>query len=326
MINEKLLKDLIRTAFWLSIVLIICVVLSCGARVHWRLDLLSHFQLQYAVGALLLSLFFAFARRWQLAVAMAVVLAFVCVELFTFAGFPRPKDTGQSFTVALYNRNVGPQEQNELRDWLSQNSARYDFVVIQEANESIATMGRELRAHYPHQIHEPRAHAFGMVVLSRHPFINVKRYPFPGQIFDNFSLRLLLQPPGFEKPVAVHALHALPPMSEKYWQQRNKELYTVASRVAQDGHVHRVMMGDWNITPYSPFFADVLRGSGLQKPVGFPAPLPTWPAFALPWLMQIPIDHILISRDLDIGAMERRRPANSDHFALVAIIHEKNGK
>ncbi len=74
------------------------------------------------------------------------------------------------------------------------------------------------------------------------------------------------------------------------------------------------MIGDLNLTPFSPFFKELLERSGLadaRKPLGLHV---TWPTMSLP--VWIPIDHCLAGTGLRIGEVRRGRDLGSDHYPL----------
>jgi endonuclease/exonuclease/phosphatase (EEP) superfamily protein YafD len=318
--QSPLLRKLVQQ---LAFTLLLCYAASFGARWHWILDLFSHFTWQYALGGILILMGLLLVRSWKYAALIALLTVANIGELYRHADFARNPGAAPTITVALYNRNVGPVDQATLKQWLTDNAKNFDVVVIQEASVSVEKMAGEIGTLYPFQLQEARKHAFGTVILSRHEFTDMERISFPDLSFANFAVRFTIQPPQFKQPVTIFALHALPPIGADVWQQRNIELATVARRAGQDTTPHRIMMGDWNVTPYSPFFADVLRDSRLTWKIGAPMPVPTWPTLGFPWLMQIKIDHILSSDNLALVDTERANPTFSDHYAVIARFAEK---
>ena len=307
----------------LALVLLVCYGASFGARGHWVLDLFSHFTWQYALGGILILMGLLLVRSWKYAMLIALLTVANIGELYRHADFSRASSAEPSITVALYNRNVGPTDQAAFKKWLTENSELFDVVVIQEAGASVKKMSGELGALYPFQIQEARDHAFGTVVLSRHGFIDMEKIRFPDLDYDNLAPRFTIHPPQFKKPVTFFVLHAMPPMGHDVWLQRNAELAKIARQAGYDTTPHRIMLGDWNITPYSPFFADILKDSRLTWKIGAAMPLPTWPTLGFPWVMQIKIDHILSSDNLGLVDLKRANPAHSDHYAQIARFAEK---
>jgi endonuclease/exonuclease/phosphatase (EEP) superfamily protein YafD len=86
--------------------------------------------------------------------------------------------------------------------------------------------------------------------------------------------------------------HPLPPGTARYSAERNEQLEKLAE------HVRRisgptVLVGDLNMTPWSPYFTGLLADSGLRDASKGSGVTGSWPAF-LP-IGRIPIDHCLVS-------------------------------
>jgi endonuclease/exonuclease/phosphatase (EEP) superfamily protein YafD len=77
-----------------------------------------------------------------------------------------------------------------------------------------------------------------------------------------------------------------------------------------------VVVGDLNITPYSPLFQDWLARTGLTDTRRGRTLSPSWPV-QLP-IVGVPIDHCVVSHDVVI-VRHRRLPAfGSDHYPILA--------
>jgi endonuclease/exonuclease/phosphatase (EEP) superfamily protein YafD len=76
-----------------------------------------------------------------------------------------------------------------------------------------------------------------------------------------------------------------------------------------------VVLGDLNITAFSPHFQSLLAQSGLRSAVPGMQWLPTWPTF-LP-IAGIQIDHALVSPGITVRGVERGPRVGSDHWPLV---------
>ena len=302
--------------------LAISVFTSLFAAHHWFADLFSHFYIQYMVGGFLLAAWFGIFKQWR-QMAMA---SFICVfSVFILAtNFIIPpshsnaaiKNAGKTFTVLHYNRNYGLKEHSALATYLR--DKKPDIAVLQEATQSHVEMVEGLRDIYPHQIHEPRQNAFGMIVMSQHPFLEKRVQHFERIALDNFQIRFKVQPDELEA-ITVYAIHPPPPTSRLLNRQRNMELAITSKNIAQDKESKNIiMLGDWNITPFSPPFYDVLETTGLKhEHTSFP-PFVTWPSqFALS-IFQIPIDHILHKGDLDLISKTRGPALGSDHYPVLA--------
>lgn len=312
--NLKKFIDDLATA--LSILLICGFTLSLGARLHWFLDLFSHFSQQYFIGGLLLTPLLVWQKKKLLLVLVSISMLTSGFEVYRHVESVPSKEQ-PSLRIVQYNRNVGLTQHDKFIAWIKSHKDDFDVVVMQEATPSIAKAASDLGDLFPHQIHEPRDHAFGMVILSKYPMLTANMIPLNGPTYSSFAAKITIQPPS-SAPVTIYALHALPPMGADKQKQRNFELFETAKHIAQDTDKNIIMMGDWNITPYSPYFSDLLEKAGLHYQISGPYPFPTWPSHFVPIILQIPIDHILTKGDLVLIEKKRGPALGSDHYPVIA--------
>jgi len=109
-------------------------------------------------------------------------------------------------------------------------------------------------------------------------------------------------------------VHLVPPMSAELAATRNRQLVELTEYAAEIDEP-LVICGDFNLTPYSPFFerftaAAGLRHARLGQGIGI-----SWPTF-LP-LAGIPIDHCFVRGPLTINRVERLDRMGSDHYPVL---------
>lgn len=302
-------------------ILITANAFSLFARWDWRADIFSHFSYQYLIGAVAIGVVFAGFRKWKWAAMMLAVFLLNAAELKPMI----PEKTSFSSTplsIMQYNRLYTQFKNEDLKIFL--NREMPDIAVLQEANASLAKMAREMKAVYPYQISMPDNDAFGMIILSRHPITAEEKILIEGPVFQNSALWAEIQPSG-APPLSLYTLHTLPPMNQEDWMQRNLEIETISARISEDKNDRVIFAGDWNISPFSPFFHDILAttklsskmsGSLTRKIFQSMTP-PTWPSFYILPIFQTPLDHILHSDAM--GLYERKRfPAmGSDHYPII---------
>ena len=80
------------------------------------------------------------------------------------------------------------------------------------------------------------------------------------------------------------------------------------------------MIGDFNLTPFSPYFRAFADASGL-RPVraGF-WPKSTWPGMLASAWLGIPIDHAFIADDLKVVSHEIGPHLGSDHLPVLITV------
>jgi endonuclease/exonuclease/phosphatase (EEP) superfamily protein YafD len=76
-------------------------------------------------------------------------------------------------------------------------------------------------------------------------------------------------------------------------------------------------VGDFNTSLWSPYYAQLIRHTGLVNARQGFGLLPTWPAFlSVPFLM-IPIDHCLVSPEIRVIRVRTGRTIASDHLPII---------
>jgi len=96
---------------------------------------------------------------------------------------------------------------------------------------------------------------------------------------------------------------------------RNHQLNEIANYIREGSEGYTILAGDLNVTPYSYYFRDLLRGSGLiDSGLGY-GWQPTW-SIRMPWFA-IPIDHILVSPDIQVTNRAIGPSLGSDHHPVV---------
>ncbi|MEI6892462.1 MAG: endonuclease/exonuclease/phosphatase family protein, partial [Pontiella sp.] len=152
--------------------LIIVTLFSFLGRVHWILDLFSHFRVQYLQLALLLVGICLWIRRNTCAAALvAVAVLNYAFILPLYVGKPSvPKAT----PVRAMLMNIHAYNGNPARVIAAITNANPDLLVLEEVTPRWASALSQLISTYPHHILEPQADCFGLMLLSRYPLAHSK--------------------------------------------------------------------------------------------------------------------------------------------------------
>ncbi len=310
-------------------ILSVSFLLSFFAKLFWVFDYFSHFMMQYFVGGIILCALLLVIRQYKYA-----VLA-LCIALLSFVESRRvlqdpfqffsPLQTesmieGALFKIVQYNHNFGKQDFRDVEAWLKRNVSNYDVVVFQEASDQTVKLLQSLKDIYPYQIHESRNHPFGMAIISKNQIIDHDVIPLGKSVFNNFALRFSINLPDQEEPLVLYALHAVPPVGSFYFQQRNFEILELAHKIKEDSSNFIAFVGDWNITPYSPYFSELKEISGLKYQAFGLFLNPTWASFHYLQFLKIPIDHVLHSDSLVLLDKEVGKSFGSDHHSLIVTL------
>ena len=118
-------------------------------------------------------------------------------------------------------------------------------------------------------------------------------------------------------------MHLLPPVNALWAAERNGQLLRIAELV-HDSEAAPVVCGDFNMTPYSPYFRRLLASTGLQDARRRHGPGWTWPAGFAP--LAVAIDHCLSGEETNVNGIEVLGDIGSDHYPLlIDITAGRNG-
>lgn len=291
-----------------AIGLTIATLLGFLGRLYWVLDLFSHFRVQYMQLGLILIGIALWRRQNKRAVALILLAclnyAFVLPLYF---GKPSPS-TENPIRAMLMNINASNGNTDLVLNAIYE--ADPDILLLEEVTPKWAHELVVLNTNYPHRIVEPQAGCFGIMLLSKYPLahgkvVEISPTGIPSIITDVYF------PQG---TIAVIGTHPLPPTSGEYSRQRNTQLAALPGVVKEQQHPV-LLIGDLNTSPWSPYFVQLLRDSGLKnsmKGFGFQ---PSWPSNLQP--LRIPLDHILHAQEITIYNRIVGQSMGSDHLPVI---------
>ncbi|HET7130803.1 MAG TPA: endonuclease/exonuclease/phosphatase family protein [Gammaproteobacteria bacterium] len=285
-------------------------LLPFAARRWWVFELASHFRMQYVVAAALLIAVLGYRRQWLWCAGLAASLAVSAQPLLPYlrAGTPTAVAASTGPTVKVLTVNLLFDNHSTERLFASIRDESPDVIVFVEFTPKWATLVRPLHEAYPNRLEIPFERSTGVAVFSRLPLDSARMLPLGVQPAIEARVRL------DDRSFTLIGVHLRSPTSGWRAGQRNWQYELLARRRAQiTGPL--LVTGDFNTTPYSPYFTDWLERTGLNDTRAGRGLTWSWPTF-LP-LLGIPIDHCVVSDDFRVIA-ERRLPAfGSDHFPIV---------
>jgi endonuclease/exonuclease/phosphatase (EEP) superfamily protein YafD len=290
----------------------VATALALLAPLGWPFELFSHFRLQYAVAALVLTVLFA----WRRAAAPALLaLAFGGWHAWPGLAAPSgaaasPACAGPSITVATVNVQFSNPRPEAFRAWLATQPA--DLLVIQEVTEAWAALIESMPS-YPYRHVVSRADPYGLAVLSRLPLESVAWVDLAGDGLP--SLAGIVDAGG--QRVRFLGLHTHWPITPSLAAARDEALRNAAA-LASAADLPVVLLGDLNLTPDSPAFDGLLEQGGLRDTLRGRGWNPTWLAGF--WPLALRIDHVLVSSELCVEQAEVGPAIGSDHRPVIATL------
>ncbi len=277
--------------------------LAFGARLWWVFDLATHFCAFYAFALLPIAVALLAVKRWRLLALVLVALAINTALLAPhyFRGSV-PPDT-QSLRIISINVLFENSQHERVLDCIRQEKP--DLVLLLEVNSSWQPALATLESQFPYSLVETRTGSFGIAIFSQFPLEDLRLADLGSIGVPSIKATIRVD----DTPVQIVGTHFLPPMDGERSRLRNQQLIATAQHLARTPRPC-LLLGDLNITPWSPYFRDLLKLGGLRNSqIGFGIQ-PTW-------LAALPIDHLLHSDDIAILDRRIGPDIGSDHRPLI---------
>jgi endonuclease/exonuclease/phosphatase (EEP) superfamily protein YafD len=290
-------------------------LLPLGASLWWVLELFAHFRVQYILLALVLAALAISLQKPRVALFLGVTAALNAWPVLPYLpNRSQPPQSGYRFDVLNINVNARNSDYTAIAEAIR--AADTDLVAVIELTPGLdRALGAAVDL-YPFRFSASADNNFGIGILSRYPLISASGFSTgPTTAIDS----VVQLPTG---PIRLIATHLFPPMGQAMARIRNRQLDQLASYAAQvEGPL--LICGDFNLTPYSPYFARFAAAAQLRdvrqsQGINF-----SWPSF-MP-LAGIPIDHCFIRGPLAVESVERLDRFGSDHYPVnVSLIWQED--
>lgn len=290
---------------------------ACFADYNWILDMLTHLPMQYLL-VLITALAFAIGeKRWLFSTSLFVSIAwnaYVVSPQF----FPNKQDTVHRSESANFESskryrvvilNVLRTNQKIEQTWQEVLTTNADFIYLMESHPQWSPLYRRSLNQYPHQQDIPHHAYTGVAFLSKHPWSSIE--VIPSGIITNPSIDAQFQSLS---NLRIIATHPVPPFGAELTKAREDQLISLADRLPQE--TSNLLIGDFNVSPWSPSFDRVLRHGGLRDvsrgygPSPTLGPLPTW-------FGGLKFDHVLANAHIVTVDFQIVSVTGSDHRMLI---------
>ena len=278
---------------------------------YWIIDILSHFPLQYALLAFVIVL----AGLWMRAVPITVLAGLLLVfNLSIFVGPGKavhasvPAD--KTFEVYSANLHVSNNDLSGLKKELRELDP--EMVLLLEVTPRHLDQIRSIIQEYPYHLEKSfiGKQVIGFVFLSKFPILSSK----VTRLSDICNFLLEAKVEIDHKPVKFYGLHARRPDLRGFAERKDQFLRLAADLKEQRLPV--IVAGDFNATPFSPIFRQLIGISGMKNSSANFGWQPSWPTY-LPFLW-IPIDQILLSPGIQVHNRATGSYIGSDHYPVIA--------
>jgi endonuclease/exonuclease/phosphatase (EEP) superfamily protein YafD len=274
----------------------------------WLFDLFANFRVQYLGLFAVCVIALTIARRRKMAI---VALLGVAVTTASMASYFQeraqavPFDGG--FRLLTFNTWFRNDDLARIANFLEH--SRADVIVLQEVDLARLSELTGMMRSYPHHVATPKVRR-GLVIFSRTPLTDIEHFEIPARVTRITRAKVHWNGAG----IAIVGAHLRWPISPGKARQRAWELGMIAERVRREtGPV--LVAGDFNLTPWSGFFARFVEQSGLADCAFGQGLLATWPSQVLP--LRIRIDHCFASSHWKVRNVDVGQKLGSDHLPVT---------
>lgn len=273
----------------------------------WPFELFSHFPVVYAAVALLLTGYWVFQRQRIFYLALGLLVwngALLTPWLLAPQPSAAPADLRVLHANVLFkNENHGPILAMIRRE-------QPDLCVIAEATPALYEKVRRNLPQYPYRsFSHAKSYCYNLV-LSRTP---LSRDSAALRDFRAVALRTRIR----GREVGLVTVHPRTPTRPDWFRTRNAQL-RFAFDYARRQPIPTLLVGDFNVTPWSPVYRELTTPPGLttcRRGFGLK---PTWIS-PLPFV-QLPIDHVFVNDGLRPIAFRTLPAGDSDHRPVVVEV------
>ena len=294
------------------------IVTSCASNAAWgskiipQLDLLVHFQVQYAWTMLLCILILLYRRVFGWAIIVASLLLFPLARIAPLYFSNQQSSVAPALNILSSNVRYTNKNYSSLIDAV--NTIKPDVVIVQEATNDWNDALFVIHPAYPFRVLHPESGPRGMLLFSKKPLIHSEVVIHP--LTKHSTLSTSIELGG--SLVHLIAAHPFRPGLLHGASILKKELKAISELVGINSG-HTIVIGDLNTTMWSTTYIDFVNTCNLSNLRQGRGVLPSWSRI-IPWISAIPLDHCLVGKDLN-GMSFRLLPIEgSDHRAMHAVI------
>jgi len=325
----KTVSDARRRIDWLAGFVCLSAAATYFARQFWVADIIANLRVQLILGLMGTIVILLFLRRWRMFLAVTAVTLWQTSWLISafqssHGSTPLPRQPNalapadQSQRVRVFLANVLTRNQRHGHITSQIREADPDVIVILELSSKLnATIHHEFGDSHKYAISEPQDDGnFGIGLWSRFRLTDASIFHLNSQWVPSIEAEIEVN----SRRIRVFSTHPIPPMGSRNFAKRNEHLSLLAKRIQQrqndEPDRSTLLLGDLNLTPWSPLFNDLLESSDLENSAAGRGLQPTWYC-GNSFPFGLVLDHALHSHDLQCENREVLPGNGSDHRAQV---------
>lgn len=258
-------------------------------------------------GAIVLGVLIWRKLRWYWLLAFLPQLIYYSTLVMPYV-FTESPDLKEGEGMKIYAANILKVNRNYSQVVAQIKAEDPDLIFLQEVDQDwVDSLFLSLNELYPLRWKIPMDNNFGIMLMTKEPLASHKtgyssKLKMPFYEFElEFNGRLL----------HFVGMHTYPPASSDMFYLRNGQLRELEALARPNS----ILMGDFNISTYSPYFRRLLKGGKLKDPRRSSGFKHSWPS-SFPFL-RTNLDHILVGQDVKFGKLKCLGNNGSDHLPLI---------
>jgi endonuclease/exonuclease/phosphatase (EEP) superfamily protein YafD len=314
-INSRPARLAFRLCMFVGLVAVLLSFCSFFGAYSPAIDLFSHFRWQYVWFFTLLAVVAAGFHQLKYATTFTVA-ASVNAALLAILWCPVSANHLVSGTHELRLLDMNLFCENRQYERVAREIEKYnpDVIVVEELTPEMFHLMQPALKAYPYRVCSMRTDEYGIGIISKYQLsnsnANVLSLPRSYLISSQVHVG--------QSSVTVAGIHVLPETSA-FSADTDTTILAGLKKFAGDNASRLILVGDFNATPFSALFHQLLhsghfvdseRGFGLQ---------PSWPYLGVGMLM-IPLDHCLTTPDCSVVSRSTGDFIGSDHLPLFLRI------
>ncbi len=235
---------------------------------------------------------------------------------------PRMLSKRSSADLRILIANINTQNQSYERVLNLVRKEQPDLALFMEVDEVWAEQFNAFKDILPYVFGRAAPYNLGNLVYSRYPLIDPQVDSFGTEKNASIVAKVAIA----NHTLSFIGTHPLPPLKPNFFHARNRQM-ELAGQAAKTFAEPKLLMGDLNMTMWSPYYRNLIRQTGLRNARHGFGILPSWPTpttykqfplfnFATQW-MPIPIDHCLVSSSLQVTDIHLGGATGSDHRPAI---------
>jgi endonuclease/exonuclease/phosphatase (EEP) superfamily protein YafD len=215
---------------------------------------------------------------------------------------------GKNLTLVQFNLRNRNHEFGKFKDYVRK--LQPDVLCLEEYTGSWELNLAELKKDYPYVISRTRRDPFGIAIFSKYPMRTSSIISFVAPELPSAYCQIEVQ----GRTIGVLATHPMPPLNGEFYSLRNRQYKAIAEFIRENDSAVFVVAGDLNCAPWSSCFGDLVSHGRLRDTrVGFGLG-ESWPADW--WILRLPLDHVLTSKNVDTVCRVVGEDLGSDHLPV----------